>query len=168
MFKKFLPIFLCIALTSATFPALADGMSIPDPPKPVPGEIDVGAAISPMKKGQVAPFTGVLLSPKAVAAVIVELNSINDRIKIEVDKTKAEAKAQCDFKVAEIKTTTDADKKILQAQVDEKQKEITVAQDQLKKMEDSKPNVMLWTSLGFVGGVVMTVVTVYAVSQATK
>lgn len=153
-------------------PRPAGTITLPDAPKPAPGEPDVGAAISPMKKGQVAPFTGILLSPKATATIIAQLNTLQEQIKIEVNHVRAEEKARCDFRVAEIKTTTDADRKVLQAQLDARNKEINVLNGVIKQHEENKPNTPLWvglgTGLGFVVGAGLTVLTVYAVNQTPK
>lgn len=146
----------------------AGGVSLPDSPTPVPGEVDVGSAISPLKKGQIAPFTGVLLSPKATATIITQLNSLDALVKIEVDKAKSESKAQCDFAIAEQKNQLETDKKVLQASIDEKLKRITILENQVKEAEASRPNVVIWAGVGFAGGIAVTVLTVYAVSQATR
>jgi hypothetical protein len=121
-----------------------------------------------MKKGQVAPYTGILLSPRATATIITQLNSIDDAVKIEVAKAKAESKAQCDFALDEQKNRLETDKKVIQADADEKAKRIKILETKLSESEASRPNVIVWTGVGFVGGVVVTVLTTYALSQATR
>jgi hypothetical protein len=147
-------------------------VTLPEAPKPAPGEPDVGAAISPMKKGQVAPFTGILLSPKATATIVAQLNTLQEQIKIEVDHARAEEKAKCDFQVAETRTHLEADKKVLQAQVDSRDKQINILNGVIKQHEENRPNTSLWvglgTGLGFVVGAGLTVLTVYVVNQAQK
>ena len=175
--KKLIAFLLIGAQLSIAVPAFADTpvastITVPTPPALQPGEIDVGAAISPMKKGQIAPFTGILLSPKATATIIAQLNSTQDLIKIEVDHARAEEQAKCEFRVSETVTHCEADKKILQAQVDEQNKRIGIVTDALKKEEANRPNTPLWvglgTGLGFVLGVGLSALTVYAVGQASK
>ena len=168
MWKRFLSFVLCFTLVFGTVSqAWAQETKLPNI-HPGPGEPDVGAAISPMKKGDRAPFTGVLLSPKAVATIVAQLDSLQEQIKIEVDRVTAENKARCDFNLAEQQTTCIADKKVLQAQLDARQKDIAVLDDQLKKEQASRANVPLWTGLGFAGGVVVSVLTVFAESRASK
>ena len=132
----------------------------------------MGAAISPMKKGQVAPFTGVLLSPKALATIVVQLNSLQEQINIEVDHAKAEAKARCDFSVAETTNRLETDKKVLQAQVDSRNQQVNILNDVIKKQEENRPNTPLWVGVGGVVGLVVGVglsaLTVYAVGQSAK
>lgn len=166
--QKYISTLLACVIISSTASAYAEPTNIPPAPEPVPGELDVGAAISPMRKGQTAPFTGVLLSPKAVTTIIVEQNSVPEKIQIEVDKTRKEEQVKCDFKVIEITAPLITDKKILEASQEANKKQINLLTEELKKSEDSRPNVVLWTGLGFVGGIAVTVLTVFAVSAATK
>ena len=168
MWNRLLSFILCFTLIFGTVNiASADPVRLPDVVVPS-GEADVGAALSPMKKGDKAPFTGVLLSPKAVATLIAQMGTLQEQIKIEVDHAVAVNSAQCDFKTSEQKTTSDADKAILQAQLEARKKDIAALDDQLKKEQSSRSNVPLWTGLGAVGGIVVTVLTVFAVSRATK
>ena len=147
--------------------AFADNISLPLP-KPIPGEVDVGAAVSPMRKGQIAPFTGVLMSPKATASIIVELNSISTKIQIEVNKVKSEDKAYCDSRVNEANITAETRVKIMQATIDFNTKERKILEDRLKREESSSPNVALWAGGGFVIGVATTVLTVFAINKASN
>ncbi len=147
-------------------------ITLPNAPRPQPGEPDVGAAISPMKKGQIAPFTGVLLSPKATATIIAQLNSMQEQIKIEVDHAKAESKARCEFQIAETKTHLEADKNVLQAKVDSRDKQINILNGVIKQQEENRPNTQLWVGVGagvgLVLGVGLSALTVYAIGQSTK
>lgn len=177
--KRLIVSSLIASQLALTFPVYADEvdppigtLTLPPAPPPVAGEVDVGSAISPMKKGQIAPFTGVLLSPKASATIIVQLNLLSEQIQIEIDRVKGEEKAKCDFRVAETSNTLTTDKKILQAQLDEREKRINIVTDALKKEENSRPNLPLWvgvgTGAGFVLGVGLSILTVYAVGQSSK
>lgn len=168
MLKRILSLVLCFTVLFAhPLSARADEINFPDPPPLAAGEKPVGSALSPMKKGDKAPFTGVLLSPKAIATLIAQLDSLDEQVSIEVDRAKAQSKAQSDFALSQLRTTTDADKKILQAQVDAETKQVNALQLQLSN-QPGPPNVMLWTGGGVIGGVVLTVLTVFAVSRATK
>jgi hypothetical protein len=172
--KKLTAFAVTVAQLSVACPAYADPVSSITLPtvELQPNEPDVGAALSPMKRGQIAPFTGVLLSSRATAELIVQLNSIKDQIKIEVDRALSEERAQCDFKVSEVTTTLTADKKVLQANVDFQGKQISILTDQLKKEEQNRSNTGLWTGLGVAGGLVVgvgvTLLSVVVVGQASK
>jgi hypothetical protein len=170
MFKRISSIFVAASFLAQSTIAGAQEAPFPPAPEPGPGEVNVGAAVSPMKKGQLAPFTGVLLSPEAIARVTVELSSNLERTKIEVQKAVAEADARCDNEKSNMKTTLDADKKILSIQLDERDKRIQILNDQIEKNGDSSSNIPLWLGIGagtgFLVGVATTVVIVYSVNQA--
>lgn len=167
--KKFVSSVLLCVMTLTSAPALADDFSLmlPQAPALQPGEKDVGAALSPLKKGQVAPFTGVELSPLAVATIITELNSIADKVKIETDRARAEEQAKCDFKVSETQAKATADAKVAQAQLTDTKNQVNILTDQVAKLEKDKPNMPFWIGLsgiaGLLVGVGISVVTVFAI-----
>lgn len=165
--KRILSILIIIILTFT--PVISSAQtSIPDAPNPVAGEVDPGVAISPMKKGQVAPFTGVLLSPKAVASISTELTNIQKTVDIEVKRAVSEEAAKKNFEIESVRIKSDADKRVLEAKLASKLEEIKVLSDRLKKVEGSDQNLILWVGGSFLAGVVLTVLTVFAVSQSTK
>lgn len=171
--KKFIAFLLVLLiLCKSTRRASADTVLFPEIPKPLATETDVGAAISSLKKGQVAPFTGILLSPKAAATIVVQLDSLKEQIKIELQKAKAEEIAKCDFKTSELITKNESDKKIFAARLDEQIKVGLVLQDRLKKEESSRVNTPLWvgvgTTLGVITGIGITLLSVYTINQVSK
>lgn len=179
--KKIISIFLLASLLSSNL-SFAQGKSVdisPDPETPeatieippvklAPGEKDPGKALSPMRRGQKAPFTGVLLSPAAAADVIVEIESIEERIHIEVSRAIKAEQAEHEKKIEILKTTSTSEKSMLQASIDKKNKDIGDLNAELEKSKKAQTNPFLWTGIGFAGGIVVTVLTVFAVSQATK
>lgn len=179
--KKIISIFLLTSLLSSSL-SFAQDKNIdisPDPDtseavieippvKLAPGEKDPGKALSPMRKGQKAPFTGVLLSPSAVADVIVEIESTEERIHIEVMRALEFEQAEYEKKIEVLKTTSTSEKSILQASIDRKNKDIIDLNAELEKSKKAQTNPLLWAGIGFAGGLVVTVLTVFAVSQATK
>lgn len=170
MKREFVSAVLAVSLFAST--AYADPISIPDAPPLTPGEVSVGLAISPIKKGQVAPFTGVLLSPEATASIIVQLNSIDDQLRIELDRARAADRAQCDFELNEQKSTSDADKRILQAQLDERSQQIANLSKIVDDVQGQNSNLPLWVGIsagaGFLLGVAVSVVTVYVMNQSLQ
>ncbi len=133
-----------------------------------PGERDPGMAISPMKRGQRAPFTGILLSPSAAADVIVEFETFEEKLHIEVMRAMAEEQAACDKKLKDAEARSTADKEVLQANLDSKKKEVEAYRVELKNINDSQPNPYLWAGLGIAGGIAITLLSVFAVTQVTK
>jgi hypothetical protein len=166
--KRILSLLTCLSIIFTTSIVRADDLSLPPAPSPVEGEIDVGAAISPMKKGDKAVFTGLLLSPRAVATVMAQINALKGQIKIEVDRTKGEERARCEFRVSEQRNVLETDKKILQVQLESTQKDLQMLSTRLKEERAVQQNAQLWTGLGFAGGVVATIVTVFAVKSVIK
>jgi hypothetical protein len=123
-----------------------------------------------MKWGQKAPFTGLLLSPEAVATIIVELASIQNVVNIEVEKAKASSQATCDFKLAELNTTANANVKILEAQLVSKNQQLSLITDSLKMYEEDSKSMPVWiglgTGFGFLAGIGLSALTVYAIGQS--
>lgn len=165
--KKFLASLLIGTMLSTSLPAFAEVPKLVAPSL-VEGETDVGEALSPMKKGQKAPFTGVLLSPRAAAKITVELQNIDEKIKLAVDRIQAEDAIRCEAKVNETQIHADADKKVLQARLDASLKDNNVLIKRIEKEEKDRPNVWLWATGGAVGGVVTTVLIIVAVDAAKK
>lgn len=153
---------LVVAMATTTAFAAADATAIPSAPKT--SEPDPGAVMSPLKKGQTAPFTGVLLSPSAAASVIAEIKSIDAKVAIEVDKAKKDASAKGAFDLKEAEVRCAADKKILQAGVESRDARIKILEDKV----GSAPNPVLWASLGAAGGIAVTALTVFIVTSVSK
>lgn len=171
-----------LVILTFLFPNLvfAQSVPLPDPDKPSqsinslppmklqPGEKDPGAALSPMKLGQKAPFTGVLLSPTAVANVIVEIETFEERLHIDVMRAINEERAMGDKRFNDASAGCVADKKELQANLDASKREVDIYKVELKKSNDSQSNPYIWASLGAIGGAAFTLLTVFAVTQVTK
>lgn len=165
--KKFITSVVLLSFIFSSTTVHADVPSIPLPITP-PEEIDPGAAVSPMNKGQKAAFTGVLLSPKAVATVITELSSVGEKIKIETEKVKSEQQTICKKETSDLTVKAETEKSIFKLDAEAKGKTIDVLQLRLDEEKKSRPNVILWSGLGAAGGIAVTLLTVFAVSQATK
>ena len=157
---------VAVMLVTSTGTAFAEPLNLPPVPELVEGEPDVGEAISPMKKGQKAPFTGVLLSPAAVAKVLTELKYLQEKIDIEVQREVKTCTAECTFKIETVKIELETDKKILQAKLEAEEKQNKILVDRVKKLEKNQPNVLLWSAGGAVVGVLTTIAIVFAVSSA--
>jgi len=141
---------------------------IPDVPE---AEKNLGEVISPMKKLQKAPFTGVLLSPAAVAKIIVELSTISQRIDIEVKKAKDEQIAVCEKKISDDQNKFVTDKRVLEARLNSSISDYNAVNSQYKKLKEeheSEWDPQTWMGIGAAGGIVVTVLTAFAITQATK
>ena len=139
--------------------ALAEEIS-PEIPK---AEKDLGAALSPLKKFQLSPFTGVLLSPLAVANLIAELNAKSEEIKIEVDKAKSEAKVKFEYEKSILQNSCVADKRVIEANLISQQKQVASLDAALRAEIESRPSPIGWAILGLAAGVVVTTATASAI-----
>lgn len=177
--KNLISIFVLLSFLSPNL-AVAQSVPSPDPdPRPLdilppsllPGEKDPGLAMSPMKKKQRAPFTGVLLSPSAVANIIVEYETIEERIHVEVMKTISESKADCEKQLTDKKIKHEADKKIMQASINSKDLMIKSLDAEVKRLNDEKNakwHPGAWIGIGAASGIALTVLTAFAISKATQ
>lgn len=143
-------------------------MQVLPPMKLQPGEKDLAAALSPMKLGQRAPFTGVLLSPTAVANVIVEFETFEERLHVEVMRSVSEERAAGDKRLSDANAGCVADKNELQANLGASKRETDAYKTELKNVKDSQSNPYIWAGLGALGGAAFTLLTVFAVTQVTK
>lgn len=150
--KRFISSVLMATTVAMSIPAWAD---------------DASPTVTPLQKGQPAPYMGVLLSPEAVASVIAQKDAAAKAMALAVQHQADLDAAQLKYEIDQQTTTCNADKQILQVQVDDGKRQIIILNDQLKK-QTGGPGAPVWIGVGFVGGVVTTVLTVFAVSQATK
>jgi hypothetical protein len=132
MIKQFVSSLLCVTLLSNV--AYAQTVDVTEK-----------SVISPLNEGMTSPFTGLLLSPQAVATIIAERESYEPRCQIKIDKSVAENQSKCDFNFAEAKTTYDAEDEI-----------------------DNRPSKIVWTAVGFGGGVMITLLSVFVVSKLSN
>jgi hypothetical protein len=143
--------------------------SVVDTPIPVSAvQPPVVPTIVPARPGYVVPWPGLLLNPAAVAQIKVELDSAKKQCDIIVEREVAVQKAHNDHELAVQKAAHERAQAEANASIKTKTSEINDLTKRLEKAEKDKPNTYLWTGLGFGAGVVVTVLTVFAVSQATK
>jgi hypothetical protein len=132
------------------------------------GEADIGAAISPMPKGIRAPFTGLLLSPRAVATLIAELSSYQELLEIETKRIRQEYEADIEYRLSKLKIGHEADVSILKARLESSNLMIADLGNQLQHEIDNRPNLFLWVSLGAAGGIALTLLTLFATAQVSN
>lgn len=117
-----------------------------------------------VEKGKTASFSGILVSPPAGASAITNYQFCVSKSGLDLEKTKQDMKNFCDFSLKELKTTTDADKKILQSDIDYK---ASIIKSQEEKIKDV-PNRAIWFGMGAASGIAFTLLTVFLVGQALK
>jgi hypothetical protein len=132
------------------------------------GEVDPGEAISPMRISQRAPFTGVMLSPKALASIIAKLKSIETRISLATEEAKEQSAEVCRHEKEVISIRNTADKDILTARIEDNNRNLQAYEKRIAEVKESQTDPALLIGLGALGGVAATVLTVFAVTQSLK
>ena len=158
--KRFISSLLIASTLVASTPAWAAD------PTPDPAPV-ASPTVSPLSKGQPAPYTGVLLSPEAVAQVVAQQDTAAAALKLAVQHQADIDAAQLQYQLAQLTTTCTADKNDLQAQVTDNKNQVNILTEQLKS-NTGGPGAPVWIGIGAVGGIVVTLATVFAVSRVTK
>ena len=123
--------------------------------------------IASIKKGQVAPFSGILLDRKAEATMAAKRESAVKICEIDKNYTIKKLKSECDFNKRILTIQKDSDKKKHDALMDLKKAEVKRLEIALKKSQ--KPDYSrLWFVGGFVAGVGLSIGIFYAAAQASK
>jgi len=167
MFRKFLSVFLCLALLIATSPGRADDAA-PASASTAPVVLYKPPVITPIVQGAAAPFSGVLLTPEAVAKVIADAQECPKRIQVESDHAAAVQKAEDDKTLSDFKADAARDKAVVQADADAKAAQIKTLTTALASAEKSASNNWLWAAGGVVGGALLTIGTVVLVGLAAR
>lgn len=162
--KKIISVLLLAAFVSTN---IAHAQELPEITTP-DGETDPGEAISPMKLGQKAPFSGVLLSPKAVASIVAKLKSNEKMKQLAAAEAKEAAEEVCKNEKNLLAIRTDADKEILNARIESNKQIIGIYEKKIQEVSASQSDTALLVGLGAAGGIVASILTVLAVSQAMK
>jgi len=163
--KKFISwsICSCLFISSTTVHA--------EIPSPEPDPQELISRISPMRQGDIAPFSGILFSPKATATIVAEFESFDERMKIEVDKAVSDINSKKQFEINEISSKCTTEKTILQADINSKTKQITKLTEDLQIAQNAlsnSPSRLVWAGIGVAVGAVTAILITFAVNQASK
>ena len=119
-----------------------------------------------LKENDPAPFSGTLFSTSAAARIAIELENnqatCNLKIGEAVEKQKAYDKFQLDLKQASIDACVEKYTVVTEL----KQDQIDYMSEQLKK--NTGPQPVWWFAGGVVGGITVTVLSAWALSQASN
>ena len=135
-----------------------------DPP-PEPSELSItpGPKITGIKKGQVAPYTGVLLNTLAAAKIFTEKDFFNEECQLKIDYAVQREIARMNLLLNSTKASLDSMEKRYGAIIQIKDTEI----ERLSKiaLEPKNNYSAWWASGGVIVGIALTIVTVYAVGE---
>ena len=122
--------------------------------------------ITTVQKGAPAPFTGVLLTPEAVAKVIAEAKDCPKRVEVEVTRARDEEKAHGDKAMADVQADAKRDKAVLQAGIEQRDGMVKDLAGRLEKSEQARANTWLVAGGGVLAGAVLVILTVVAVNAS--
>ena len=123
--------------------------------------------VAAIKKGQTAPFDGILLDKKAEATMAAKRESAVKICEIDKNYTIKKLKAECDFDKRFLTIEKESEKKKHDGLMDLKNAEVKRLEETLKKSQ--KPDYSkLWFVGGFVAGVGLSIGIFYAAAQASK
>ncbi len=126
----------------------------------------IAPVITPVQKGALAPFTGVLLTPEAVARIVAEAKDCPKRAVVEVDRARGEQKALDEKSLADARSDAKRDKEVLQAGIDQRDGNIKDLTARLEKSEQARGNAWLWAGGGVLAGAVIVTLSIVAVGAA--
>ena len=123
--------------------------------------------IAAIKKGQKAPFDGILLDKRAEATMTAKRESAVKICEMNKDFSVKKITAECNFKKRLIVIERDTNKKKFDELMRIKNSEVKRLESALKKTQ--KPDyTKLWFVGGFVAGVGMYIGIFYAAARASK
>ena len=140
------------------------------PPAPVPkvdlGKVDLGK-VSQLRKGQHAPFAGVLLSDEAAARLFAD---------IKFSERECQLRLSRELKINTLQLTSQIDALKLRLDIETTRSIglLQVRDERIKFLEKNwRPTPWyesgeFWFAMGVVGGILITVGSAYAIGQAAK
>lgn len=137
-----------------------------DPPLPIPSPDGPTGKVTTVKKGQLAPYAGTLLSPEAAARLMARLEYADDRTLAEVKRAVDEASAQHQLQLQQKQIALDAEKKKREVQVRLRDDHISDLNEQLAKEKDDM--IWLWVGGGALGGALITILGAVVAGQVSR
>jgi len=126
----------------------------------------IAPVITPVTKGTPVPFTGILLTPEAVARIVAEAKDCPKRAAVEVERARGEEKALSEKALADVKSDAKRDREVMQAGLDQRDGNIKDLTDRLQKSENSRSLTWLWAGGGVIAGAVIVTLSIVTVGAA--
>lgn len=158
--KKIVSGILLVSLLTPSF-AFAD-TTVPASQEPT---------IAPLNQGQPAPWPGVLLNAAAVGSVKFDKDHEKEKIDTAVQKAVSDVITQKSGEIDILKASFNSSLTQKDALIEEKDGQVKTVREENEKLRDelaNAPNRTTWFGLGFIGGILVTVATAFAVSQVSK
>lgn len=113
--------------------------------------------ISPLKKGEKAPFEGVLIDSAAAAKLMVNAQEAEYRCQIEIDKEVSKERAKLELNLENLRASRDALKKELDVRIDLKDEHIEFLEKEVVRNTKRASNGKWWLIGGLAAGIALTV-----------
>jgi hypothetical protein len=104
----------------------------------------------------------------AIATLISELNSIDDRIQIEINRLKAQLNAEFQFSLERQKISFESEIEIINANLESAKSLRDKALNDLQKEIDDRPSRTFWFGIGAASGIGLTLAILWASSNLSN
>lgn len=121
---------------------------------------------SPIKKGEVSPISGTVLTPTAMATIIAKCDADVATEKVKAKYELEKLQTTCDLNEEKLQYDLDAHIKTSKDIIEIKDKELEKAYEIIKN--NSKKNTSLWLGIGFTAGLVTSFGTIYGYEMLTS
>jgi len=116
--------------------------------------------VSPMNKGDIAPFSGTLLNAAAVAEIVAQREFLINQHKLNLSALKERLDTECNLKVGNLQADLDAFKFKYDSMIRIKDQEIDKLQDIVVQQPNKHSH--WWFSGGILVGILVTIGIVHA------
>ena len=165
VFKKFVVVLTLLAFMLSVTVTKAEDKMRTTPVPSVTTTIPMNPLMVPLQKGWVAPFTGVLLNPPAVAQITVDSKNSKKECDIRIESEVSKEKAYGDIRLKD----KDGELKYAKETLGEQIKLRDIEVNRLRKETiDKSGSAIWWSAGGFAGGVILTVTIAFLVSVSAK
>lgn len=162
---------VCILLLSFLAPArvYADSEVVPVIQQPT-GENDPGNVLTVVKKSGSAPFTGILLSPRAVAELLSKLEIAKKEAELAAARAQEQQRIKDEADIKVLRATVDAESKSNEERMSIRDNRIVVLEKNLAAAEANKPNPVTWALVGAgtTAVIIATLATVILVGKSSN
>jgi hypothetical protein len=112
------------------------------------GEKDPGNVLTVVKKDHLVPFTGILLSPRAVAELLAKMELAKKEAELAAMRAREEQRVRDEAEIKGLKIELDAEKKTAEERLAIRDNRLAELQKDLAKAEADRPNPLTWTLVG--------------------
>jgi len=118
---------------------------------------------APIKKGEVSPLSGTILTPSGMATIIAKCDADTAEAKLKGKYDLDKLQTECDLNTEKLEYDLELQTKTSEKIIEIKDKELEKAYEIIKST--SKKNTSLWIGVGFVAGIATSFGTIYAYNQ---